>query len=168
MKYNVLKASFLPKFTIENEKYNKTFLLDSVYGLHLGIMCDVTGNLGYNKIRKSRKTNITIDELYSHLREMDEKTQHNRDRISKSFTSGLIRLWDEETNYLNKCNGRIDEIKIELGNVLTKDDFESVILEYKSQLKQKDAEIKRLKEKGGKKSLLSRVFSRFIEQGVLN
>ncbi len=156
MKYDVLKASFLPKFTIKTEKYNKTFILSSAYGLHLGIMIDSTNGLGYDKIRKSRKTNITTDELYSHLKKMDEETQSIKDRILKSFTGELIYLWDEEKNYLNKVYDKLGEIKKDLEERFTGDEF--TILEYKSQLKQKDAEIERLRNNLSKKSLFSKVF----------
>jgi hypothetical protein len=157
MKYNVLRASFLPIFKIETEKYNKTFILNSAYSLHLGILLDATSGLGYDKIRKSRRTNITNDELTSHLREMDEKVQHNTDRVLKSFTSGLIRLWDDETNYFNEIYHKLGKVKEEAENRNLMDEITNS--EYKSQLKQKDAEIEKLREKLGKRSLLSRILN---------
>jgi hypothetical protein len=153
---SILRYSFVPKFQIIGGKFNKTFALNSGYGLQLGIMSEVTNDLGYNKIRNSRKTNITNDELYSHLEKMDKRTQAIKDKVSKSFTSGLIYLWDEERNYLNTTYKKLEGIRDKMYERNLNDEF--TILEYKSQIKQKDAEIKRLKEKN-QRNLLSRIFN---------
>jgi hypothetical protein len=49
---SALRYSFVPKFVIDEGLIKKTLFCDSGYGLILGIIKDVTNNLGYDKIRK--------------------------------------------------------------------------------------------------------------------
>ncbi|MFH1503269.1 MAG: hypothetical protein ABIE36_01275 [Candidatus Diapherotrites archaeon] len=161
---SILRYKFVPKFQMRDNKTQETLVCGSEYGLKLGIMRRITNDLGYDKIRKSRKTNITTEELYSHLEKMDERTKTIDKEMYWVAIDELIYSAKEYKNFYLKLKEKIEKLFEVIEEEIPKKNelllsYGTLLPVYKTLLERKDAEIKRLKEKAGKKNLLSRIFN---------
>ncbi len=162
---DILRNSFAYKFEIERNGVSRVFITSSARGLQIGIVNGVTNGLGYEKIRKSKKTNITTEELYSHLKKMDKTVKAYEKApywvaikelfyIHESYVKDLNKYLDEKLDLIKEEVLGLGETFLEL-----KSSGKSLIDVYENQLKEKDAKIKRLEKRLKKKSLLSRIFN---------
>ncbi len=99
MKDQYIKYIFTPKFTSIDKGVMRTLICDYPSLLKLGVMGEVTNKLGYNQIRNPCKNKdeeeISIEELYSHLEDMDEAVRRFERHYTQMGMEYLINVSNE-------------------------------------------------------------------------
>jgi len=156
-KRDVLKYSFIPNFYRDRNGQREFLIICDGLTLQLGICNDVTNGLGFIKIRESGETETeTEEQLQNHLEIMDE-TSNFFDR--EKYGVVINGFWDMANEYKSALETIKEHVNKTYETAIEILPTERLMLNtYKTQLKEKDAEIESLKKKIKKNSLLTKIF----------
>ena len=170
MENDYVKYLFMPRFFSINNGFKETFVFTHPILLEWNIMREVTNDLGYYDLKESKENDkdISIEELQSHLGDMDKIVAEVQARTYGLGMNYLIDLVDAYHKSYYDLSQRINKIY----ELTTKNFSAGKALgeKYGLSLKEIDAEIDKgkIKEKNKepiitekrekKKGLLNRIF----------
>ncbi len=149
---SILRESFIPTFSMENENSKLFLKYDSIWGLHYGIKQTTTNGLGYEPIRDKKERAKTPEDLQNHLRKMDKQVEESEYELFSTTTFALVRCIHELEKETNEQSKVIKSTKTLINQLL-----DLGYIEYKPLNECGEKEVP--KTKTNKKGFLERIFN---------